>query len=105
MNEHLKKDSANIRHLLDIVKQQGVEYLDAIEGRSTSVINHTLEKHALPDAGYGTEEALRIFNQKFEPVMVASSGPRYWGFVTGGATRPLLRETGLRLFMIRIPRL
>lgn len=86
MNEQLKNDSANVRHLLDIVKEQGIEYLNSIEERSTSVVNHTLEKHTLPDSGYGTEETLRIFNQKFEPVMVASSGPRYWGFVTGGAT-------------------
>lgn len=86
MNEHLKNDSISIPHLLDIVKEQGINYLSAIEERATSVINHTLEKHNLPDSGYGTEEALRVFNKKFEPIMVASSGPRYWGFVTGGAT-------------------
>ncbi|WP_426476213.1 pyridoxal phosphate-dependent decarboxylase family protein [Chryseobacterium sp. CBSDS_008] len=87
MNEYLKRDSENIRHLLDIVKEQGAEYLSTIEERTTSIIHHhPSEKHELPDTGYGTEEALRIFNEKFEPIMVGSGGPRYWGFVTGGAT-------------------
>lgn len=34
----------------------------------------------------GTVKALQEFKERFEPVMVASSGPRYWGFVTRGST-------------------
>ncbi|WP_077418784.1 pyridoxal phosphate-dependent decarboxylase family protein [Chryseobacterium sp. JV274] len=90
MNEHLKNDSANIGYLLNIIKEQGTDYLNSIEDRSTSVINNNLntllEKQELPESGLGAEEALRIFNEKFEPIMVGSGGPRYWGFVTGGAT-------------------
>ena len=87
MNEHLKNDSANIEHLLNIVKKQGAAYLNSIEERATSIINHQMsEKTGLPESGYGTEKALQIFNEKFEPIMVGSGGPRYWGFVTGGAT-------------------
>lgn len=87
MEEHLKRDSVNIGHLLNIIKEQGTEYLNSIEERPTSVMNISVsEKQELPEFGYGTEEALRIFNEKFEPIMVGSGGPRYWGFVTGGAT-------------------
>lgn len=87
MNEHLKNDSANIGNLLNIIKEQGTDYLNSIEERSTSVINNNIpEKQELPESGFGTEEALRIFNEKFEPIIVGSGGPRYWGFVTGGAT-------------------
>ncbi|MCW1964530.1 pyridoxal phosphate-dependent decarboxylase family protein [Chryseobacterium viscerum] len=87
MNEHLKNDSANIGYLLNIIKEQGTDYLNSIEERLTSVINNTVsEKQELPESGFGTEEVLRIFNEKFEPIMVGSGGPRYWGFVTGGAT-------------------
>ncbi len=87
MEEHLKRDSVNIGHLLNIIKEQGTQYLNSIEERPTSVMNISVsEKQELPEFGYGTEEALRIFNEKFEPIMVGSGGPRYWGFVTGGAT-------------------
>ncbi|MBE4947077.1 aspartate aminotransferase family protein [Chryseobacterium culicis] len=87
MNEHLKNDTGNINYLLNIVKEQGVTYLNSLESRPTSVISQNApERQELPESGYGTEEALQIFNRKFEPIMVGSGGPRYWGFVTGGAT-------------------
>ncbi|AZA80961.1 aspartate aminotransferase family protein [Chryseobacterium lactis] len=87
MKEHLKNDLENINHLLDITKKQGVEYLDFITNRPTSVHHIPVwEQQGLPESGYGTEEALQIFNKRFEPVMVGSSGPRYLGFVTGGTT-------------------
>ncbi|WP_126652554.1 pyridoxal phosphate-dependent decarboxylase family protein [Chryseobacterium aureum] len=87
MNEHLKSDTANIDYLLNIVKEQGATYLNSLEDRPTSVISQNApERQELPESGYGTEETLQIFNRKFEPIMVGSGGPRYWGFVTGGAT-------------------
>jgi hypothetical protein len=76
MEEHLKRDSVNIGHLLNIIKEQGTQYLNSIEERPTSVMNISVsEKQELPEFGYGTEEALRIFNEKFEPIMVGSGGP------------------------------
>ncbi|ATL44740.1 pyridoxal-dependent decarboxylase [Elizabethkingia sp. HX WHF] len=87
MKESLKSDSLQIEHLLNIIKEQGVEYLNSISERATSVDNKLIpEKQALPEEGYGTEEVLKLFNKRFEPLMVASSGPRYLGFVTGGST-------------------
>lgn len=87
MKEHLKNDSVNISHLLDIIKKQGTEYLNSLADRPTSVnkpfVSETVN---LPEYGHGTEEAIKIFNDKFEPIMVGSSGPRYLGFVTGGST-------------------
>lgn len=87
MKGHLKSDSEQIDYLLDIIKRQGTEYLNNITDRPTS-IDHTFipELQSLPETGYGAEKALQIFNEKFEPIMVGSGGPRYWGFVTGGAT-------------------
>lgn len=87
MKEHLKNDSVNISHLLDIVKKQSTEYLNALDDRPTSIDNSLIaEPINLPDQGYGAEETLKIFNERFEPIMVGSSGPRYLGFVTGGST-------------------
>ncbi len=87
MNEHLKSDWSQIETLLNSIKQQGVDYLNSITEKPTSVPTIPVwEKQGLPESGYGTEETLKIFNQRFEPIIVGSSGPRYLGFVTGGTT-------------------
>ena len=87
MKEYLKNDSDQIDHILEIIKKQGAEFLNNINERTTSVDNTLISGKAdLPESGFGTEETLRIFNERFEPIMVGSSGPRYLGFVTGGST-------------------
>jgi len=87
MKEYLKSDSEQIDYILDIIKKQGTEYLNTLAERPTSVNNNLIsEQMNLPESGVGTESALKIFNQRFEPIMVGSSGPRYLGFVTGGST-------------------
>ncbi|WP_160135861.1 pyridoxal phosphate-dependent decarboxylase family protein [Chryseobacterium sp. c4a] len=87
MKEHLENDSVGISHLLDIIKKQGAEYLNSLADRPTSINNALIpEAIDLPEHGYGTEEVIKIFNKRFEPIMVGSAGPRYLGFVTGGTT-------------------
>lgn len=86
MNKTLQADLASIENLLERVKNQGVDYLSTLDKRATcstpvSQIDNQLNQQAL-----GAEQALKLFNQKFEKTIVASSGPRYWGFVTGGST-------------------
>src|SRR5438067_10960552 len=39
----------------------------------------------LPDAGVEAREVLRALAEAAEPGLVASAGPRYFGFVTGGS--------------------
>ena len=41
---------------------------------------------AVPDAGVGGAGALARFEQRWAPWFSGSAGPRYFGFVTGGAT-------------------
>ena len=86
MNQLLKKDLNNLENLLQKVKEQGLSYLENISERPTQS-NHQLPKE-IPfiENGKGSEETFKIFNERLEPLMVASSGPRYWGFVTGGTT-------------------
>lgn len=87
MEKHLENDLSEIGNLLDIIKTQGLSYLDALSGRRTSVDQKISScEEAVPEFGYGTEKVLEIFNERFEPIIVGSSGPRYWGFVTGGST-------------------
>lgn len=86
MDKQLQHDLQNLEALLDTVKQQGLTYLNTIDSRPTSVINSVDIQEKLNDTGLGAFEALAQFNKRFEPIMVASSGPRYLGFVTGGST-------------------
>lgn len=86
MNTKLESDLTNIEVILDRVKKQGLLYLNHLESRPTSTLALVNKKENLQTDGMGTLAALEEFNSRLEPLMVASSGPRYWGFVTGGST-------------------
>ena len=86
MNEHLKNDLIALDNLLEKVKEQGLEYLNNISERRTSTKNITSGILTLSVNGLGTAETLKQFNTRFDPIIVSSSGPRFWGFVTGGST-------------------
>jgi glutamate/tyrosine decarboxylase-like PLP-dependent enzyme len=86
MNELLLQDFAQIEQLLNAAKIQGTDYLQHLTTRSSVGQKPQSEPLTLPAQGVGTLHALEQFNTRFEPLMVASSGPRYWGFVTGGTT-------------------
>ncbi|HSB94109.1 MAG TPA: pyridoxal-dependent decarboxylase [Flavitalea sp.] len=75
----------DISRLLNQVLELAVNYLSELDRRST-ITDHELNQHQLPESGLGDDAALDLFCKQLEPLMVASSGPRYWGFVTGGST-------------------
>lgn len=83
---HLQSDSEHIDLILEKVKNQGLDYLRHLQNRQTSTKSQVPEMGFLPNNGLGTLDVLRVFNQRFEPLIVASSGPRFWGLVTGGST-------------------
>ncbi len=86
MNEQLKNDLNQLDTLLEKVKEQGLDFLNNIGQRATSTRNTVNTSSHLIEKGLGTMDALQQFNERFEPIIVSSSGPRYWGFVTGGST-------------------
>jgi glutamate/tyrosine decarboxylase-like PLP-dependent enzyme len=86
MNQNLEKDLRNFPSILQQVKEEANAFLSQINDLPTAVLAQSLEDHALPQNGLNTEGALKIFKEKFADLMVASTGPRYWGFVTGGTT-------------------
>lgn len=86
MNEHLEHDLQRLDVLFEAFKTQALDYLGQLDSRPTST-SHTVHcGDTLNVDGVGSLAALAEFNQRFEPLMVAASGPRYWGFVTGGTT-------------------
>jgi glutamate/tyrosine decarboxylase-like PLP-dependent enzyme len=86
MNTVLKNDLTNFTAILEQVKNEADAFVNHINDLPTAVLAPSLKDHTLPQMGLGTEGAMAIFKEKFADLMVASTGPRYWGFVTGGTT-------------------
>jgi glutamate/tyrosine decarboxylase-like PLP-dependent enzyme len=86
MNTVLQQDLKDVEIILEKVKQQGIDFLNKIDTVPTSTQNTIATDRDLNDSGLGALSALEEFNQRLAPLMVSQAGPRYWGFVTGGAT-------------------
>ena len=86
MNEQLKDDLQKIDSLLETVRIQGLDFLNQLPERPTSSEYKGKIIETLHEIGLGGIDALKLFNQKFENAIIGSTGPRYWGFVTGGST-------------------
>ncbi|WP_418603453.1 pyridoxal phosphate-dependent decarboxylase family protein [Hwangdonia sp.] len=86
MNAILKKDKEQINLIFDDAIKESLDYLKNIETTATSKSNKTIKSEPLTNEGLGAQKTLQKFIENYKPIIVASSGPRYWGFVTGGST-------------------
>ncbi|OMQ10968.1 pyridoxal-dependent decarboxylase [[Flexibacter] sp. ATCC 35103] len=86
MNSVLQHDLNDFENILNQVKQQGIDFLNNIDSIPTSNKNTIDPTRDLNELGLGSLVALKEFNERLAPLMVASPGPRYLGFVTGGST-------------------
>jgi glutamate/tyrosine decarboxylase-like PLP-dependent enzyme len=86
MNPILQQDLDNIENILEKVKQQGIDFLNAIESIPTTTQNTLTTDRNLNNSGLGALAVLEEFKVRLAPILVSQPGPRYWGFVTGGTT-------------------
>ncbi|NHM07592.1 aspartate aminotransferase family protein [Flavobacterium sp. CYK-4] len=86
MNPKIKEEALKMDRLLESIKIQAIDYLNNIASRPTSAETNFKIETSLSQQGLGASETLTEFNKRFEPVMVASSGPRFWGLAVGGTT-------------------
>lgn len=86
MNAQLRNDLENFESLLERTRNQSLDFLHHIDQRPTSTHPPTKSNPSMEEKGMGANAALDHFNEVYEPLIVASTGPRYWGFVTGGST-------------------
>lgn len=86
MNPTLQQDLQDIENILEQVKQHGIDFLNSIDTVPTSTQNSITTTGNLNDSGLGSLSVLEVFKQRLAPLLVSQAGPRYWGFVTGGAT-------------------
>lgn len=86
MHNSLHTDLSKIDQLLNTTLQQGLAYLHALDDTPTTINLQEPDYHPLQQDAQGAAHALQEFEDRFRASMVACSGPRYWGFVTGGTT-------------------
>ncbi|SOD92754.1 pyridoxal phosphate-dependent decarboxylase family protein [Spirosoma fluviale] len=87
MTSPLQQDAANLDALLERAKVESLAHLNAL-GTLPTKGNYDASpaRNQLPELGLGTLRAFDEFNERLRNVIVASSGPRYWGYVIGGTT-------------------
>lgn len=86
MDSKLAEDLAEVAGLLNAVSVEAGEVLNGLDKRPVAMVPQTQRAAALPETGHGLRRALSEFRQRWEPRFSGSAGPRYLGFVTGGAT-------------------
>ncbi|MFI9403206.1 pyridoxal phosphate-dependent decarboxylase family protein [Nocardia sp. NPDC052316] len=86
MDENLANDLAELPALLDAVRASATDLLTGIDTRPVARAPKAVALEDLPEHGIGLHRALALFRERWEPGFSGSAGPRYFGFVTGGAT-------------------
>jgi glutamate/tyrosine decarboxylase-like PLP-dependent enzyme len=86
MHQRLAADLERFPGLLDAVVRQAGAVLDEVARRPVAGRGGAPDARPLPEGGDGAERALAEFGEQWLPLFSASAGPRYFGFVTGGAT-------------------
>ncbi|MFG2006126.1 pyridoxal phosphate-dependent decarboxylase family protein [Spirillospora sp. NPDC048911] len=86
MDARLAEDMARMPELLENVRARAAALLSGLNDRPAAVPPAPAKPLPLPPAGIGLDDALADFAERWEPGFSGSAGPRYLGFVTGGAT-------------------
>jgi glutamate/tyrosine decarboxylase-like PLP-dependent enzyme len=86
MDAKLSHDLTHLDALLARTLAHAVDALDSVERRPPALAPPAAVFEPLPEHGAGLEGALDEFNARWAPGFSGSAGPRYLGFVTGGAT-------------------
>ncbi|HZB30872.1 MAG TPA: pyridoxal-dependent decarboxylase [Streptosporangiaceae bacterium] len=103
MHRHLAADLARLPELLEATRARATDFLAGLTGRPVVPPWRAPEPEPLPEQGAGLHGALAEFAERWEPLMSASAGPRYLGFVTGGVTPAALAGDWLTATMDQNP--
>jgi glutamate/tyrosine decarboxylase-like PLP-dependent enzyme len=90
MNQLLRQDLQQMDAFLQEVKDYSVLFLSSVDALPVKVADTTFERFDLPQKGMGGMNTLLQFRKRYEECLAGNSGPRNWGFVTGGATLPAI---------------
>ncbi|PSL25902.1 pyridoxal phosphate-dependent decarboxylase family protein [Chitinophaga ginsengisoli] len=90
MNQLLRQDLNKVDAFLQEVKDYSVSFLSGLDALPVKAASATFERLELPRKGMGAKNALLQFRERYGRHLAGNSGPRNWGFVTGGATVPAI---------------
>jgi glutamate/tyrosine decarboxylase-like PLP-dependent enzyme len=82
----LDADRLRLPDLLHEALQEATHFLDGLPTRRVAPEVPPIEALGLPEQGAGATAALEQLRARYGPWWSGSSGPRYFGFVTGGST-------------------
>jgi glutamate/tyrosine decarboxylase-like PLP-dependent enzyme len=86
MHKHLEQDRASYAALLTKASAIAEKFLDSQDTVPPSRYFVDIELKNMPEQGIGGAAALEFFQYNYADKVIASAGPRYFGFVTGGST-------------------
>ena len=86
MGRLMEKDRDDIKNILHKVVQEAILFFDEIDDRPAAISPVKFISDGLPTEGCGAMEAIHQFQSTYAKALSGSAGPRYLGFVTGGAT-------------------
>src|SRR5437868_9052478 len=86
MHATLASDLANIDSLLEQTRRHASDALGTLDKRAVALAPPPFALQPLREDGVGLQGALHEFVTRWAPGFSGSAGPRYLGFVTGGAT-------------------
>lgn len=86
MNATLLDDLNKIDDILNSVKTFSAAHLENLNNLPASKQKPELHFSDLPLSGLGATQTQELFKKEFYSNILAASGSRYWGFVTGGTT-------------------
>ncbi|HYG20014.1 MAG TPA: pyridoxal-dependent decarboxylase [Ohtaekwangia sp.] len=86
MNEQLQRDYNDIGEILQQSLALASQYFKVQETMAPGRYLPDIPLSDMPRQGIGAKAALRLFQDNYAGKITNSAGPRYFGFVTGGAT-------------------
>lgn len=86
MDPNLTDDLTGVTDLLAATLAAAERALTSLDTRPVAARPPEVTAAPVPDAGIGGAGALARFERRWAPWFSGSAGPRYFGFVTGGAT-------------------
>ncbi|MFF7445365.1 MULTISPECIES: pyridoxal-dependent decarboxylase [unclassified Streptomyces] len=86
MHRSLADDLSRLPDLLQSARDLAARELAGLAERPVVRLDRAPDREGLPSGGAGAQGALARFAERWAPGFSGSAGPRYLGFVTGGAT-------------------